>query len=186
MRAFSHLPSGNSYRWRAAAAGVGGLLLTVAACSSGSHSTAAGGGSDKSVTVATVGSVGHVLVDSTGATLYVNNRDTASHQMCTTACQVFWQPLTVSGHATPTGGSGVSALGVQTTSAGRQVTYHGQPLYTFTQDHSSGQANGNDFTDSFGGVRFAWRAATPGAATAPANSAPANSAPAGGGYGGGY
>ena len=97
MRVSPHLLP-HSYRWRAAAAGVGGLLLTVAACSSGgSHSSAAGGGSAKTVTVATVGSVGRVLVDSAGATLYVNNRDTASHQMCTTACQVFWQPLTVSG-----------------------------------------------------------------------------------------
>ena len=78
----------------------------------------------------------------------------------------------------------MTALGVQTTSAGRQVTYHGHPLYTFTQDHSSGQANGNDFADSFGGVHFVWRAATPGGSAA---STPTSSSPAGGGgYGGGY
>ena len=30
---------------------------------------------------------------------------------------------------------------------GRQVTYHGRPLYTFVEDHGPGKANGEGFKD---------------------------------------
>lgn len=198
MNIETNIASGSPRRWRSAAVGIGVLLLGATACSSATHAATGGGGAGGSggsamtVSVAKAGSVGRVLVDSSGATLYVNNRDTATHQACTAACQVFWQPLTVSGHGMPTASGAVTgALGVRQTSAGRQVTYRGKLLYTFTQDHSAGQANGNNFTDSFNGVQFTWLAATP-SGTAAAGSSPSQgggggygSSGSGGGYGGG-
>lgn len=193
MNTEAHIVSRIPRQWRTAAVGIGVLLLGATACSSATHAAAGGGGSGgsggsaKTVSVATVGGVGRVLVDSSGQTLYVNNRDTAAHQMCTSSCQVFWQPLTVSGQSTPTAAGAVSSgLGVRTTPTGRQVTYHGKLLYTFTQDHSAGQANGNNFSDSFSGVQFTWVAATPSGKMTPAPASSSSSGGGGYGNGGGY
>jgi secreted repeat protein with Y-X4-D motif len=41
-----------------------------------------------------------------------------------------------------------------------QLTYNGEPLYTFRLDQAPGQAHGNDFTDRFAGTTFTWHALT--------------------------
>ena len=62
-----------------------------------------------------------------------------------------------------------------------QATYDGHPLYTFKQDTSSGQVNGNDINTS-GGL---WWAMTPSGAKLAA-SAKSSSSPSSGGGGYGY
>jgi hypothetical protein len=42
-----------------------------------------------------------------------------------------------------------------------QVTYNGQPLYSFTQDQA-GQVTGDGFKDAFGGQQFTWHVVTVG------------------------
>ena len=134
---------------------VSGLLLVgtiAAACGSGSGSGSppAGGGGSSGVTVeAKTTSLGMVLTNSKGFTLYRLNKDSMNHSNCDSACLQTWPPLLVTG-GSPVAGSGVSGLGTINVAAGKQVTYHGMPLYTFTGDSSAGQTNGQNVTDQWG------------------------------------
>ncbi|MCW3032536.1 MAG: hypothetical protein QOK19_614 [Solirubrobacteraceae bacterium] len=99
-------------------------------------------------------SLGKVLVNSQGRTLYLFKKDSAGRSACTGECAKFWPPLRVSGK--PTAGRGVSAskLGTIKRSDGKpQVTYKGHPLYTFQQDTKAGQTNGQG-VNAFGASWF--------------------------------
>jgi len=148
-----------------------------------------GGGATASTTppktasgqAATVGvantSLGNVLVDSQGRTLYLFKKDTGTTSTCTGACAAAWPPLRASGK--PTVGSGASASMVGTTkrSDGKpQVTYNGHPLYRFNGDKAPGDTNGQGVS-AFGASWFALSAA--------GNQASGQTSSTGGG-GGGY
>jgi predicted lipoprotein with Yx(FWY)xxD motif len=99
-------------------------------------------------------SLGRILVNSRGHTLYLFKKDSRGKSACTGACAQFWPPLRASG--APTAGSGVSAskLGTIRRSDGKpQVTYKGHPLYTFVMDTKAGQTHGQGLT-AFGGSWF--------------------------------
>ena len=129
------------------------LALGVAACggddngataATPSPTTASGGGT---VGTASAGSLGTILVDSQGNTLYVFDKDTGSMSTCSGACATNWPPLRADGK--PTAGSGVttSMLGTTPRSDGKpQVTYNGHPLYTYTADQGPGETNGQGVT----------------------------------------
>ncbi len=106
--------------------------------------------------------------------LYTPEQEANGTIKCTGSCLSFWFPVTVANGGTPHAGSGLTGkLGsIQRPDDGSsQVTYNGEPLYTFKLDSGPGQAHGNDFTDSFGGQSFLWHAATAsGTAPAPAPS----------------
>lgn len=115
------------------------------------------------VAVATVGSLGQVLVSANGRTLY---HTAAEHRgggvACTGACTVSWRPLVVEASRRPTAGAGVKAtwLGTVRRPDGRmQVTYRGLPLYLFRADRARGEAHG----EGTGGL---WYALTPNGAVA--------------------
>lgn len=139
---------------------ISGLVLigtVAAACGSNSSSPAASDStqgntgtqaSTASVNMTSNGSLGTILVNSHGFTLYRLNADSMNHSTCNSACQAVWPPLMATG--SPTAGSGVSGLGTITVGAGKQVTYKGQPLYTFTGDSAAGQANGQNVKDTWG------------------------------------
>jgi predicted lipoprotein with Yx(FWY)xxD motif len=59
---------------------------------------------------------------------------------CTASCQSIWPPLMM--HAGKTMPTGASCLATAKLGSGRQVTYNGQRLYTFTGD-SGHSVNGN-------------------------------------------
>lgn len=149
--------------------------------------TAAEGGS-ASVQTASVAGIGTVLVDGSGRTLYLFEPDQRSRPTCTGACASIWPAL--AGPATAGTGIEASLLATVSGANGRQVTYGGWPLYTFSGDSGPGQAHGQG-EHTFGGY---WYAVTPtgmaamagSAVAAPSTSAPTTAAPAGGGYGGGY
>jgi predicted lipoprotein with Yx(FWY)xxD motif len=135
------------------AVGAFAALAAAAGCSSGtsssSTSTAASGGSGGSggtatVTVASKGSVGAVLSNRQGLTLYRYTPDKPGISNCTGGCAVTWPPLVLpSGVTTPVPGTGVTGLGTTKRSDGSlQVTYNGMPLYTFTGDSSRTDAAG--------------------------------------------
>jgi predicted lipoprotein with Yx(FWY)xxD motif len=108
--------------------------------------------------------LGAILADGSGFTLYTLTNGT-SPVLCTGTCATFWPPLVLpAGTAAPTAGPGVTGLGVTSNTNGTQVTAGGLPLYTFTEDTSPGQANGQGLS-SFGGV---WHVVKEGAAAAPA------------------
>ena len=92
---------------------------------------------------ATVGvsnsSLGSILVNSTGRTLYLFKADVGMQSACTGACATTWPPLLATGK--PTAGAGLTAskLATITRSDGtRQITYNGHPLYLFVKDQKPG------------------------------------------------
>src|ERR1700730_2358590 len=117
----------------ASAAAIPLVALAVAACGGGGGATAAtpktSTGASASVGVAN-NSLGSILVDSTGRTVYLFKADSGTSSACSGACATAWPPLLATG--TPTAGTGPTAskLGTITRSDGKQqVTYNGHPLY---------------------------------------------------------
>ena len=100
-------------------------------------------------------SVGKILVNSKGRTVYLFQRDTGTTSECTGACAANWPPLRA--NAAPAVGSGANAslLGTTMRADGtRQVTYNNHPLYLFVKDTKAGDTNGEGLT-AFGGVWYA-------------------------------
>jgi predicted lipoprotein with Yx(FWY)xxD motif len=127
-------------------------------------------------------SLGKVLVDSKGMTLYVLSADSKNKSTCDAQCLSFWPPVAPTG----AGKLAVAAGQTKTTAGSAIATVAGQPVYTFAQDENPGDVNGEGL-NLYGGI---WYALTPsgkpivqGASSAPSSGA---STPAGGGpYGGG-
>jgi predicted lipoprotein with Yx(FWY)xxD motif len=91
-------------------------------------------------------SLGEVLVDASGRTLYLYTPDRHDKSVCYGQCASYWPPLLTTGK--PRAGAGVKAklLGVTKRKGGsRQVTYAGHPLYLFVQDSKPGQTTGEEF-----------------------------------------
>src|SRR3954465_7829950 len=133
----------------AAAAAVPLVALAAAGCGGGGGATAAtlppktASGHAATVGAANEGSLGNILVDSQGHTLYLFKKDSGTKSACFGACATNWPPLRDAGK--PTVGSGASRSMVATTarSDGRpEVTYNGHPLYLFTGDSKPGNTNG--------------------------------------------
>jgi predicted lipoprotein with Yx(FWY)xxD motif len=97
-------------------------------------------------------SLGQVLVDADGRTLYLFMKDADGKSACTGPCADTWPALKAGGK--PTAGTGVEAedLGTITRDDGTtQVTYYGKPLYLYKGDSKAGDVNGQNI----GGVWFA-------------------------------
>jgi predicted lipoprotein with Yx(FWY)xxD motif len=155
------------------------VALAVAACGGGGTATAASPPKTPTGASATVGvansSLGSILVNSNGHTLYLFKGDVGGKSACTGACATAWPPLAATGK--PTAGTGLTAskLGTITRSDGtQQVTYNGHPLYLYIGDKKPGDVTGQGIT-AFGA---AWFALTPSGTQA---SAPASSSGGGGG-----
>src|SRR5439155_20400616 len=123
------------------------LALVAAGCGGGGGSGASssgGGGMKSSGSVAVRSSdLGNILVDGSGRTVYLFEKDRGTRSECSGACAKAWPPVTVSGR--PTGGGGASAklLGTTKRSDGAvQVTYAGHPVYRFSGDSRPGDVKG--------------------------------------------
>ena len=132
--------------------------LAVAGCGGGS-SKATGPPKTASGKTATVGvsnaSLGNIVVNSQGRTLYLFTRDSGTISECNGACAVNWPPLRVAGKPTIGSGAKASLISTSTRSDGaRQVTYNGHPLYLFKGDSKPGDTNGEGL-NAFGGSWFA-------------------------------
>ncbi len=94
-------------------------------------------------------SLGRVLVDAKGRTLYLFEKDRNGRSSCSGACATSWPPLIA---ARPKTGAGLRRTGLGTTrrADGRtQVTYGGHPLYRFVADTRPGATQGEGI-DAFG------------------------------------
>jgi predicted lipoprotein with Yx(FWY)xxD motif len=150
----------------ALAAGCGGSSETSASGSSTGTSSggyASGGNSSAGTTQAAAGatvavadsSLGPILVDGQGRTLYLFEKDTGTASTCTAACASFWPPDETSGAPTPGSGAVAADLGTSKRSDGTlQVTYNGHPLYTYEGDSKAGETNGEGI-DEFGAEWYA-------------------------------
>jgi predicted lipoprotein with Yx(FWY)xxD motif len=88
-------------------------------------------------------SLGSILVDGKGMTLYMFTKDSANTSNCTGQCLVAWPPLL----GKPTAGSGVddSKLGSITRDDGTvQATYNSWPLYYWKDDAKAGDVLGQN------------------------------------------
>ena len=104
-------------------------------------------------------SLGDVLVDGEGRTLYLWKADKGSVSACAGECATAWPPLITTGE--PTAAAGVSAAKLGTTKRAdgdTGVTYNGHPLYTFSGDGAPGQTNGQG-SDAFGAEWYVLSAA---------------------------
>ena len=99
-------------------------------------------------------SLGKVLDNGQGRTLYLFQANSGTKSNCSGACATNWPPLTSSN---PTVGKGASAsmVGTSKRADGKtQVTYNGHPLYTFAGDSGPGDTSGQG-VNAFGGLWYA-------------------------------
>ena len=100
-------------------------------------------------------SLGPVLVDSRGHTLYLFGKDKNGNSACTGMCATFWPPLIAAGKPLAGAGARASLLGTTKRADGRrQVTYNHHPLYTFVKDKRKGQTAGEGL-NAFGAKWYA-------------------------------
>jgi predicted lipoprotein with Yx(FWY)xxD motif len=139
--------------------------LLAAGCGSSNSGSGGGGGyggssapttapSGAATVSAASTSLGTILVDGSGRTLYLFEKDQPNRSACAGACVAAWPVDASSG--TPKAGSGVTAsmLGTIKRSDNRtQVTYHRHPLYYYSGDSGAGQQNGQG-VDAFGAKWF--------------------------------
>lgn len=133
---------------------------TISLAATNSNPTPAAGASRATVVSLRHTSLGKILVNSSGHTLYEFTRDRGGKDSCASVhgCTQAWPPLLASG--TPSAGSGVKASLLSTTklaNGSRQVTYAGHPLYTYSNDTGPGETSYVGVS-SFGGSWYALNA----------------------------
>jgi predicted lipoprotein with Yx(FWY)xxD motif len=103
--------------------------------------------------------LGRILVDSRGHTLYLFEKDRSGKSACAGHCAMFWPPLIAAAKPRAAGGARASLLGTTRRADGRmQVTYRRHPLYTFVKDTRKGHTRGEE-VDAFGAEWYAISAA---------------------------
>jgi predicted lipoprotein with Yx(FWY)xxD motif len=162
--------------------------LTLSACGGGgSPGTASGtaptGGGAAHATAVQVAStsLGKVLVDAQGMTLYVLSADGRDLSTCSSSCLQFWPAVA------PGPGKIPAATGRTTTPSGTPIaTVAGHPVYTFALDHAPGEVNGEGVQE-FGGTWYAVSpAGDPVTGKAGSTPAPSGASSSSSGYARGY
>jgi len=97
-------------------------------------------------------SLGQILVDGSGRTLYMFTRDEPGKSNCDAGCMQAWPPLLAAGDVVAGDGVDSALLGTAELPDGtRVVTYNQMPLYYWAGDSRPGDANGQNVN----GVWFA-------------------------------
>lgn len=100
------------------------------------------------IAVATNGKLGKILVNGSGQTLYLFEKDTSTASTCYASCATYWPPVLTSG--APVAGAGLDGMLLGTTKrtdGTTEVTYAGHPLYYVVTDHNPGDATGQAVTN---------------------------------------
>jgi len=148
-------------------AGAALAALALAGCSSGAGGSGAGdsgasGGSAPKTSTSTGGSasaadgdtlktaqtsLGTVIVDGTGMTVYYFDKDTKGEtaSTCTGQCAQFWPPVTTTSTPMLTGVTGTVGT-IAGPNGTKQVTLDGMPLYTYGGDQKPGDVTGQGST----------------------------------------
>jgi predicted lipoprotein with Yx(FWY)xxD motif len=135
------------------------ITVAVALSLAGLSVAFAAGNSSRAATVKTARTgLGRIIVNGSGRTLYLFEKDRRGHSACSGACAVYWPPLLTHGRPMAAGGAKQSLLGtIRRANGARQVTYAGHPLYRYVQDTRRGQTTGEG-SQLFGA---GWDALTP-------------------------
>lgn len=117
-------------------------------------------------------SLGKVLDDARGHTLYTYALDGNGMSACSGACAAAWPPDLVTPGESLTGQLRLPGHAGMIARAGghEQATYDGHPLYTFKGDTAAGQTHG-------AGLKGVWFAVAPDGKRVSAHAAPAQAAP---------
>jgi predicted lipoprotein with Yx(FWY)xxD motif len=94
-------------------------------------------------------SIGTVLTDENGMTLYTFDKDEPGKSNCSGECAVNWPPAIAAADAEPTGDLTI----VERDDGTKQWADEGQPLYTYIKDEKPGDVTGD-------GVNGVWHAVT--------------------------
>ncbi|GAA1569927.1 MULTISPECIES: COG4315 family predicted lipoprotein [Kribbella] len=134
------------------ACGGGGGYGSGSGSGSGSAPASTPAGGTAKLATATVGSLGKVVVDGNGRTVYVYDKDSKGKSNCEGGCLAKW-PALAGGAGTPQlTGIDASLISTITRSDGsKQLALNGMPLYLYAQDTQAGQAKGQ----AVGGVWWA-------------------------------
>lgn len=93
---------------------------------------------------------GPIVLDSSGAAIYVFTADSPGHSACTGSCLTYWPPVPAPAKSVSVPGI-TATLGALTRSDGtHQLTVNGMPAYTYVGDKTPGDINGEG-RNSFGG-----------------------------------
>lgn len=141
------------------------LAAILASCGGGSSkptkSTSAAHSSStpgSKFSTANVSSVGNVVVDGSGRTVYILTSNGHTNVPCTSAsgCTSLWPTLPLSSGMSAKAGTGINAslLGTKTLNGQTYPTYHGWLMYEYSGDSGPGQAKGQ-MIKSFGGTWYA-------------------------------
>jgi predicted lipoprotein with Yx(FWY)xxD motif len=143
-----------------------GFAIVAAACggAGAAYGGSSAGGNPYSTVPASTGalavkvatsSLGSLLTDGKGRTLYLFTRDSGTTSSCSGGCASVWPPV-MSATAVQVGtGASASLLGTTSSGAGQsQVTYNGHPLYYYVGDANPGDTNGEQL-NQFGGLWYA-------------------------------
>jgi predicted lipoprotein with Yx(FWY)xxD motif len=126
-------------------------VLALAGCgdngSSDDKASDGGGNGASSIEVSST-SLGEVLTDADGMTLYMFTEDGGGSSACEGSCLSTWPILA----GKPDAGSGADASLIGTIERGdgdTQATYGGHPLYYYAGDSSAGDVNGQEVQDTW-------------------------------------
>jgi predicted lipoprotein with Yx(FWY)xxD motif len=159
-----------NHRSRGAFIAAAAVLATLASALAPTAASQAAPAEGPVVSTATT-SIGRIVVDARGHTLYLFGKDRNGKSACSGACAKAWPPLI--GTAKPRAGAGAKAslLGtIKRADGRRQVTYNHHPLYTFINDTKKGQTHGEGL-NAFGGT---WDALSAAGARVVKHSAPSS------------
>jgi predicted lipoprotein with Yx(FWY)xxD motif len=134
------------------AVAVVGCAGSSSSYSSGPNGSTVPASGSKGAAVVGVGqtSLGPVLVDGNGRTLYLFEKDTGSESTCGGECASFWPPLITTGKPLARDGALASKLGMTERTDGKtEVSYNGHPLYYYVGDTKAGDTTGQGL-DLFG------------------------------------
>src|SRR4029077_6806688 len=135
--------------------GAAALIVLAAAIFVVNPPTLFASGSSGTVVSTAKTSLGTILVNSRGHTLYLFGKDPKGKSACSGQCATFWPPLISSGKPRAAGSAKASLIGtIKRADGRRQVTYNHHPLYTFVKDTKKGQTPGEAFS-AFGAKWYA-------------------------------
>lgn len=154
--------------WAVAFAAASLSVLALAGCSTagnaggysgttGSQSGTTTSGSSSSVALKTgKSSLGEIVVDGKGMTVYVYDKDKANSgsSACTGNCAGLWPAVTTTASTPKVTGVTGTVSTITGTAGGKQVTLNGLPLYTWQGDSKAGDVSGQ----GYGGI---WWAVSP-------------------------
>ena len=125
-------------------------LALYASCSKDDNPDPQAGTPVDNVQLATTSSLGNILTDSAGRSLYFFSIDANGTSGCTGDCAVHWPAFYTDSLRLASGLTDTDFAVITRTDGAKQITYKGWPLYYYSGDAKAGDING----DNLGSVWF--------------------------------